>query len=185
MKLNTKIHLLCGAEDAINPKYDSIANPYFSGKHLVATNGKAIAYIPADELQMDPQHPDTPGYIPISAIKEARKQKRAAEGYVSAISDKAVVDGTKAEYPRNPRNHEFPKVALAENFALENHAKNHIKISINPELLWNLAQAIGAETGVGLEIPCDETGVPNLDGIKVVGKFNHSQAHGVLLPLRA
>jgi len=182
MKLNTKIEKVC-AEEGREGKYASLVNPYFDGKKIVATNGTILAVIPAGELQIEADKPDTPGFIPVQAIKEARKQKRSFTGSI-LLGKVAKVEGTATEYPRNPGDQTFPPGALEDNFGFGDIVcKNKVKININPEFLWNIAQAIGAEEGVGLEIDVDKNGKATLGGIKVTGS-RHSKAYGVIMPRR-
>jgi len=178
MKIKTKIEKVV-SEDKTRL---AICEPFFDGKNLYATNGHVLAVIPGDELEIDPEMPDSPGYVPVAAIKEARKQKNFFENQVHC-NGSAKVMGTGAEYPRNPNDSNFPQAAMAEGFALEACRKKHITISINPELLFDLAQALGMKDKIKLDIPIDDDGNQVNSGFEVRSTNSSTKAHGVLMPL--
>lgn len=176
MLLQTKIEKAC----AVDSTRKALESPYFDGKKIYATNGHILAVVPVDV------EGEAPGYIPVEAIKESRKQKTSHKGMVYCNGSAKVI-GSGAEYPRNPGEHTFPNAAMAEGFALQDVAKKSVTIAFSAKLLLDLAQAIGADefnNGVTLEIPVDEKGQPKESGIKVTGN-RRSVGYGVLMPLRS
>lgn len=107
---------------------------------LLATNGRIAAIVPVvvDES-------DSAGYISHDALKAARKAApRSAECFFTANGVCKMPDGQEFSRP-TPGN--YPNVD-----AVIPKDETKFSVSLDPALLLAVAQAIGAERGVTLEI---------------------------------
>ena len=167
-----KLEKVCIKDDA---RY-ALANPFYDAeaKCIVATNGHALAIVPV-EIHDSEQVSD--GYIPVDALKESRRQKVLKGNLI--VDDKTVkiVDGPTYDRPEGGQFPTWRKVYPSGSpvFAL----------TINPQLLLNLAHAMGAGRKgaefVTLFFSEDATGGPsNTTGIAVMGP---NGAYGTIMPV--
>ena len=171
---DAKLEKLCPKGDA---RY-GLENPYYDAeaKCLVATNAHALAIVPV-ELHDDEEVSE--GYIPVDALKESRKGK-ALKGQL--IAENGTVKTPGGPSWDRPEDGQFPtwrKLYPSDTpvFAL----------TINPQLLLNLAQAMGAGNRSNEFVtlffdsdPSDGDDRPrNNSGIAVQGP---NGAYGVIMP---
>lgn len=110
---------------------------------LLATNGRIAAVVP---VMADPS--DTAGYVTADALKAARKCAGKLE--TAAFSANVVLKMLDGQEFARPDHGRYPNMDAAI-------PKDETKwsVSLDPELLYSLAQAIGASRGVTLEF-CGE-----------------------------
>lgn len=115
------------------------------GKHLIATNGRILAMVPVEIEKSDDRGSAA---IPGSVLVDARKKaKRAPESFVGLNGEFVHADSVRV-----------PRPAAADVGAYVNYGKVIPKdpvikhtVSLNPELLLELAKAIGGQKEVTLE----------------------------------
>ena len=137
---------------------------------LVATNGHILALHP---VQIDPG--DVTGEVTIEALQAARKAK---QDHLLCNGSMDVPGGAKFPRMDHITFPDYQKVIPDHNETLQ--------IGINPELLFNLAKALGWKkgTGVMIEFKGKKSGIdPN--GAMRVTAANNPEAIGVLMPMRA
>jgi len=152
-----------------------IQNPYFDGNNLVATNGIAMAVIPSDELEVE--EGETPGTVPVAAIKEARKGKKSLQNSVFCNGG-AKVAHNEAMFQREVL--QFPNY---QKLCVATLPEADFRVRINASLLSDLSKAIQAgNDGVELHLKTTDPLAP----IKVTpyGRNSDSKAFGILMPLR-
>lgn len=144
---------------------------------LLATNGRIAAVVPVVVTDADKS-----GYIPADALKAARKH-----GNAEFLANGACVMPDGQTFAR-PDHGKYPNV---ENVIPKGETK--FSVSLDPELLYSLAQAIGSDRGVTLEFsaeghalrvrPCFNPRAESAKG-KVVG-FSpaHAEALGLIMPI--
>lgn len=104
---------------------------------LLATNGRIAAIVPVLS-----DAADSAGYIPADALKASRKSKMEAPQFTANGVCK-MADGQ--EFTR-PDHGNFPNIDQ-----VIPKGETTFSISLDPELLYAVAQAIGSERGVTLE----------------------------------
>jgi hypothetical protein len=143
---------------------------------LLATNGRIAAIVP---VLISAE--DKAGYIAIEALKAARK------GNGSFIANSACTMPDGQTFAR-------PDMGNYPNFdAATPKGETKLAISLDPELLYQLAQAMGSERGVTLEFsaenhalrvrPCDNPRAENSKGRTVRFAPASPEALGLLMPI--
>lgn len=141
MKLpkNLLIEKACSADASrpvLNAVYFQRNAEGFHKDRLIATNGSIAAIVPVLASEDDAQ-----GYITADALKASRKSK--TEDFTANGACK-MADGQT--FPR-PELGAFPNVDC-----VIPKEETKFSVTLDPELLFQLAQAIGSERGVTLEI---------------------------------
>jgi len=142
---------------------------------LIATNGNSLAMVP---LVLDPEDKiNGKNRLSVDAIKAIRKGNgRCTTGIDERMGDFVEIPGTSTGFPSRflLGAEEFPdyKQVIPETENCDYH-----KVGINPKLLFELSQAIGAKT-IELHLPKEPTGA-----IKVTDPDNN-RVLGVIMPVR-
>lgn len=145
---------------------------------LVATNGFALVALPVEVTEHD-----VSGWVSIPALVAARKfAKRSDTAEVSCNVACTGWDGVSY-----PRPHATPANAPADHIPSrfpnwrqvvpDKDRQTLLRVSLNPALLMDIAQALGAGEGVTLEF------VDELDSIRVTG-CGGKAGFGILMPMR-
>lgn len=144
----------------------ALAQPWFDGKNVVASDGTALIVTPVTEADKDIKGP-----IPIDALKEAYKMSNKGLAYQIELTKDSAKTITAKTYPREIRD-TYGKVEDELHFpdydavikGTEKH-KRTITLGINPELLLKCAKAAGANKDydkrmfIRLECHVDKAGV--------------------------
>lgn len=123
------------SKDATRP---AISAPYLDvdaerSAHVIATNGAAMAKIP---VSIDPL--DVAGYVPVGALKEARKLAKKDNESALALNGTAQTTNG-ATFPRESAE-TFPNWRQ-----VWPKLEGKIQVSFDARLLYELAQAMGTE----------------------------------------
>lgn len=170
--IKTKLHGLVSKEQS---RYGIAAIQFDAEKNRVAaTNGKALAILPAEVEEGD--H---------SAIIDAglwAEKRRKGEMVAATINGCATMPNGKV-FP-NMECH-YPDVDQV----IPKFNGKTVKLCIDPKLLFTLAEAMGRDndnTGVMLEMQANEKGLV-VDYISVTNNidFNGEKAIGVIMPTRS
>ena len=117
---------------------------------LIATDGKRMAIVTAEA-----EEGDTSGFVSPEALKEYRRQaKKSAVSLL--VNGKQIVGPFSLDRPTQEQVGNFP------NWQAVLPTKNDkvtLKIGLNAKLLWELAQALGSEGVVTLELRDDKSAV--------------------------
>lgn len=164
-----KIEKVCADE-----RRPALAQPWLdvASSVLVATNGAALAVVPVD-LELT----DTDGPIPLLALDAGRRKARKDEirGSASEISCNGTADVPAAHATFERPNVEEPLPNW--HAMLEPPAPKHrLEVTLSPRLLWELAQALGAETGLTLRFYGAEK--------PIHVRALHHDGRGLVMPLR-
>jgi len=138
--------------------------------YVIATNGAAMAKIPAE---IDPL--DAAGYVPVSALKEARKLAKKDNEATLALNGTAQTSNG-ATFPRES-NERFPNWRQ-----VWPKAEGKIQLSFDARLLYELAQAMGTE-GVILTFNAGEPIAVRPTSTKGCTPASLG-ARGVIMPIR-
>lgn len=173
-----KIELACSKDVSRG----AIASPYLDQTEptkpvVVATSGTVLAVIVPQFA-----NGETPGYIPVDAIKRARK----ANGNNLVLQSKP--DGVEADGATFKRpDYTFPNWRQI----MPDGSKHTLRLGIDVRRLWELAQAMGTE---GLElrmIPDDPSNNPIMVKPLTTGTYNNPgvkpadpDAYGLIMPIR-
>jgi len=172
VKINTRIELACSKDR----NRLAISEPYFDGKRILATTGTILAVIPVEYAEGET--PDTEGYIPIKAIEHSKKTKKTLKGNINLTDGEVKITSDETKYKR----HDLGKYPSIDNI-IPAESKDDVTIKFNPQLLLNLALAIGSEGCVSLTFnPKSE-----LKPIKVTPKSSEMKnpgAFGIIMPMR-
>ena len=141
MKLHKEIQIerACSTDQT----RDALLNPYLDGNHLVASNGRMLVAI-----EVERGEGDVDGWVPIEALKAARKLGLAREERVLNCNGVcALANG--ASFPRQlagatSRFPDWRKVIP------EGGSFPQTSVAFNPEMLLDLAKALGSAEGVKL-----------------------------------
>jgi hypothetical protein len=131
-----KLHQVCD-NDSTGPALQYVKN---TGRHYIATNGHAMAIVPAqDEIR--------PGLVPAKVFKEAAKGKKDStitqtdDGFVVTQGDnKAVIeksDETPGSYPNYLPLYKRTRQAIKSPV---------FRLGINAKILLDLQNALGSDT---------------------------------------
>ena len=135
---------------------------------LVATNGNALSYVPV--LWEEGDVMNGKNRIGVAALKEIRKQKGRSKLKVGENGGCVQIGG--ALHPLSEET--FPDYLTITPKTVE----GSLRLGINPKLLFDLAQSIGASTHIELEIPEDpHTGVRVTDP-------DDDRVLGIIMPMR-
>lgn len=146
----------------------ALQNPYLKGDQIIATNGMILAVA---HVEHDEEEKLVDGYVPIQAIKASRKAKRGMSGVLEVKKDRIELPflENRPSFERNPEDLTFPKTeAITQKFP-----GGSIKVRFNPQLLARLAEAIGSEENIVLEIPLSSGGGYE-GGPEAKGKPHHN-----------
>lgn len=136
--------------------------------HVISTNGAALVSIP---VAIDVE--DCSGYLPASALKEARKLEKKSELVnISCNGSAKVING--ATYPRGEG--QFPNWRQ-----IMPKEDGKTVLALNARLLYELAQALGTE-GVVLTFDADKPIAVRAAATRDV-KPASLGARGVLMPI--
>lgn len=170
MKLNKKYKI----EKAVSTDTTQyvLNNPHLertgTGKGvLIATDGRRLAVVPV-ELDVA----DRTGSVPLDAIKELVKDKYGRS--VLIVNGKAELirnDGSKAEYPRAEGTFPDWKRVIPT-------GKVDFEVTFNPQMLLDIARAIGVGKGEGVTLRLRK------DGLQPIEVTHDGEAHGVIMPMK-
>lgn len=128
---------------------DALASPYLDGKHLVATNGRALVAI-----EVEREDDDVDGWIAVETLKASRKMEKAFEQKrIRCNGVCTLANGTRYLRPLEGTTSKFPnwKQVIPEGGSfLQAH------IAFNPSMLLDLAKALGSEDGVKLTFASED-----------------------------
>lgn len=182
---------LVASTDTTRPHLTGV---YFEAdkSRVVATCGHSLVVCP-----VEPDASDTTGYVPVAALKLARKlskrvRKRSADGkrweysVVPCSMDLGKVavlrDGTKVLRLDATAN-KFPDASRVIPKYADND-KTLVRVKFNAAMLADLAEAMGSGHGVVLTFPAAQSGCLPLGPIKVTACDSDNDAFGVLMPMR-
>ena len=184
MKLS-KLALIEGAcsQDQTRPAITGVyleKNTETKTARLIASNGVILAILP---VQTDDR--DASGHIAPEAFKQARKACKSPESFISANGICTLANGMEIGRPVLGN---FPKIDQ-----LIPGGESKFSVSLDPEQLFRLAEAIGSARGVTLEIvgegmamrvkPCRNQSAKNAKGGKVGFCPADSGAFGLIMPV--
>lgn len=142
----------------------------YGQRELIVTDSYVIGRIPvADDVPLGPIAAEA-----LKRIEKGDKHEFTDDGAVQFHD----IDGTPITYSAPEQEDIFAK----EPIEFAPGSKGVLRLALNPELLKNLAEALGAASGVRLEIPFDYDGVAAPRGIRVT--VQNSAAEGLLMPIR-
>ena len=143
---------------------------------LMATNGHILAVVPVD---VEPG--DVSGPVSIDAIKAARKTDKRCEQYeIKCNGSLELSDGQSF-----PREGEFPQYPDVDSVSRQVDKPADFTINLNAELLYKLAQAIGADKKGDYRVRLSFRDIHSdkqKTAIEVTNPAN--EAHGLLMPMR-
>lgn len=170
--------------DASRPVLNAVYLKTASAPHpayLLATNGRIAAYLPVvtDEA-------DKAGYVTAEALKAARKGAKGAE--TASFSANGVCKMADGQEFARPDLGNYPNME-----SIKPKDEVRFTVSLDPELLLQLAEAIGAARGVILEVrgensaivvrPCVNPRAENAKGRKVGYVPAELAASGLIMPV--
>jgi len=173
MKLpkNCKVEL-CVSDDkarwTLTAPYLDMADGY--GK-LVATNGKIMAVVPVETGEHD-----VDGWVSIDAIKSGRKLGTRLESEIEITCNGVCALKNGNSFPRPNQSDESCKFPNWRGVIPPCDRESAFSVTINPELLLDLARAIGSEKRITLKFGRD-----NGEVVSVIGDGN---AYGVMTTMR-
>lgn len=145
----------------------------------MATNGRIAAIVPVLA-----EEGDTAGYLPLDAIKASRKGKQETAQF-SANGVCKMADGQEFQRP-TPGNYPNMDQVIPK-------TDTKFSVSLDPEILYALSQAIGSERGVTLEIcddgkairvrPCNNPRAESAKGKRVGFVPASIEALGLIMPI--
>ena len=138
--------------------------------HVIATNGAAMAKVP---VEITPE--DVAGYVPVGALKEARKLAKREDESALALNGTAQTSNG-ATFPRESKE-TFPNWRQ-----VWPKAEGKIQLSFDARLLYELAQAMGTE-GVTLTFDAGEPIAVRPTPTKGCTPASFG-ARGVIMPVR-
>jgi hypothetical protein len=157
----------------------ALKHVFFTGTHLIATDGVSLAKIPATS-----DDGDTPGYIQPQVFKEARKASKGFAFCTMAVNGCIrLQNGT--QYERTKEDPQYPNVQQIIDPAADNQGT---RVAINAALLLKLAQALGSDT-VELVLP-EQKGVTRaiavypIDSEKYSKTSKRGEGIGLIMPVR-
>jgi len=165
----------------VSEERETMAQCFFTGRHILATNGKAAAIVP---VEPDGRGVDIPGYVSPQVLDEARKRSRKVtrhwEPWIRLGECITFPDGATA--PRTPADGRFPKFSKIVRKPLRRARRSEPTVKLDVGLLYNLVQAIQANPGEPLTVALwvDPHGGPVF--VRGVGK-QEGKAYGLLMPL--
>ena len=170
-----KIQKDCKIELAVSKDAarESLAHPWFDGKRVIATDGKIMAIVPV-EAEDSPR--DRPGYVPCGVLKEARAASRNDSHCRIGING-SIVFPTRQGVCRIPRIKGLKFPDWEKVIPNMKGRKKHI-VTLNPKLLWQLAQAVGGDEVLTLEFDKSDPHAV----IKVTS--SNSKAWGIIMPIK-
>jgi DNA polymerase III sliding clamp (beta) subunit (PCNA family) len=136
-------------------------------KHLIATTGRILAKVPVTIEETDDRGN---GLIPGNVIADARKKNKRGPTLLNLNGSFQHLDGVSV-----PRTAEGP-FPRTDQVIPKNPVIKHT-VTLNPELLLNLAKALGDKERVTLEFQ-DQSGDPAII-------VRNGDAYGLIMPLRA
>ena len=171
-----KIHKDCKIELAVSkePHKESLHHPWFDGKRVIATDGRILAVVPV-EAEDSPK--DRPGYVPCGVLKEARMATRNGSHCRIIGLNGSIVFATRQGVCRIPRIKKLKFPDWEKIIPNMKGRKKHI-VTLNPKLLWQLAQAVGGDEVLTLEF---DKGDPHAV-VKVT--TGNSKAWGIIMPIK-
>ena len=128
---------------------DALASPYLDGKHLVATNGRALIAI-----EVEREEHDVDGWIAVEALKASRKMEKAwDEKRITCNGACTLADGTSYRRPLDGTTSRFPnwKQVIPEGGSFP-----QAHVAFNPSMLLDLAKALGSDEGVKLTFATED-----------------------------
>lgn len=142
-----------------------------AGSVLVATDSMALAVVPVSELAFD----DTEGLLPVEAIVLARKDQPKDELAELVANGRASVrmGGERADFDR-PTWDGFPNWRGLFEWT---RSKPVVSIRLSPRRLLELAQALGNENAVTLDVYG-----PSVQ-MRVTPLYGEAGAKGILMPI--
>lgn len=149
--------------------------------HVVATNGYCMAVVP---VEVEPG--DVSGHVPVESLKTARKVWGKLTLNTLAVGESSVSAG---DYTwKKPDIGTFPNWRLLIP-SPEKDKTETLRLGINPEFLQRVAEAIGADGHVVLEIPVESHGrykgqVLNAIVVRPSDKGAVKGAFGLVMPVR-
>jgi hypothetical protein len=172
-----KTHKECQIEKVISrePNRPVLHLPYFRGGALWASNGKALVRLPVEE-----QEGDTEGWVPVSALKEARKLAKQSFFASVHVNGAATLENGTA-FPRPDRETMKGEWPNCERILEHERAKEtRFFVTIDPHELAAIASAMGADS-VRLEMTDELTPVR----VFPAGKCPVATAQGLLAVIRS
>lgn len=148
---------------------------------IVATDGKCMAVVPVES-----EPGDVSGHVPVESLKTARKVWGRLAINTLAVGESAVSVG---DYTwKKPELGQFPDWRNV----IPNPEKDKteiLRVGINPEFLARVAEAIGTDGHVVLEIPIESQGrykgqVLNAIAVWPSDKGAVKGAFGLVMPVR-
>lgn len=149
--------------------------------HVVATDGRCMAVVPVES-----QPGDVSGHVPVESLKTARKVWGRLTLNTLAVGESAVSVGDHQW--KRPELGTFPNWRQVIP-SPEKDKTEILRLGINPEYLARVAEAIGTDGHVVLEIPVESQGrykgqVLNAIVVRPSDKGAVPGAFGLVMPVR-
>lgn len=187
MKLQRKYKPeLIVSKDATRYILEQVMVDLYEGEPVcVATDGRRIVIVPCEIEDVREIGCLSPQVFKTARAAQSIKNKSKSIPAVPVLDIEADVEqvivknGIKTVvFKRQDYGRDYPKYKQAIPTG-----KPRVTISINPKLLWELAQAMGAEDGVTLEIHEQDNGIDTAIGV-VPNNSASNKARAVLMPMR-
>lgn len=176
---------------SIDPKYKvekvastdisryNIIQPYFKDGVLMATNGWAAVKVYL-EKEGD-QLPD--GIIPKEVLQRGRRNGHGRDFFISSSKDDKMlhVNNERVWFERDTVE-KYPDVEVVISQAY-NISKDKIVLSINPELLFELARSMGSKNRIVMHIPYNKDRTYVTDAIYITSP-NDDNVEGAIMGMR-
>lgn len=159
------------SRDATRPV---LGAPYFRGGALWATDGRAMVRLPVESDETD-----TEGWVPVEALKAARKVAGKLDSIAMHVNGAATLLNGQS-FPRpNPDTMRGNWPACERIWDISNAHETKFTVAFNAELLANIAEAFGSA-----EVKLEMTDAETVIRVSPVGKAPNLDARAVLMPIR-
>lgn len=143
------------------------------GNCAIATNGRSLAIVP---VNVDEGSTNDKGLLSVDALQASRKSRLTA-GIMTLNGAIELPDGRKFPRPTEQDNGQYPDVNA---ILPENTRETKFTIALNPQLLFELSQALGCLKGDGVTLKFGT----EMDAIEVTRSHSCAGEYGLLMPMR-